>query len=177
MNDCVTLVFGDPALPKNALIKIEVFDPDTGGRVTVMVDGAIPKSLSESIGKYISSVLSSRGTLAEGEKLGEGAAEVGPVESVSFSSTFDKVRFLLVKHFRYGSFTSRDVQDEYETVFKRRLRGSTVSTYLLRLADSTNGILERRHGVGGYEYLLRGEKVKDEIAQIERTRSPKSSSK
>nr|MDO8100277.1 hypothetical protein [Candidatus Njordarchaeota archaeon] len=176
MNDCVTLAFGDPALPKNALIKIEVSDPETGGRVTVMVNGAIPKSLSESIGRYISSVLSSRGALAE-EKLREGSSEVGPMESISFSSTFDRVRFLLVKHFRYGSFTSRDVQDEYERLFKAKLRGSTVSTYLLRLADPASGILERRHGVGGFEYLLRSERAKDEIAQIERMRPPKNPTK
>jgi len=173
VNDRVTLLFGDPTLPKSAFIKIEVFDPETGGRVTVTVDGAIPKSLSESIGRYISNVLSSRGSSAGEEKLTTGAPEVGRID-LSFSSTFDKVRFLLVKHFRYGSFTSRDVQDEYERVFKGKLRGSTVSTYLLRLADPANGILERRHGVGGFEYLLRGEKVKNEIAQIERMRSARS---
>jgi hypothetical protein len=162
-------------LPKNASIKIEVFDPETGGRVTVTLDGGVPKLLSESIGRYISGVLSSKRALAQdGQSFAESASEIEPAGSVSFSSTFERVRFLLVKHFRYGSFTSRDVQDEYERVFKGKLRSSTVSTYLLRLADPSNGILERRHGVGGYDYLLRGEKMKNEIAQAEKIRPSKS---
>jgi hypothetical protein len=171
------MFFGDSGLPRNASIKIEVYDPETGGKVSVTVDGAIPKPLSESIGRYISSVLSARRTLVESGKVDGGISEVGSVESVSSSSTFDKVRFLLLKHFRYGSFNSRDVQDEYERVFDKKLRASTVSTYLLRLAEQTSGILERRHGVGGFDYLLRGEKVKGEIMQAERARPSKSSSK
>ena len=168
---------GGSRLPRNASIKIEVSDPETGGKVTVTVDGAIPKSLSDSIGGYISSVLSTRGKLVESRKVGRGMSEVQSVEPVSSSSTFDKVRFLLLKHFRYGSFNSRDVQDEYERVFDKKLRASTVSTYLLRLAEPTNGILERRHGVGGFDYLVRSEKAKDEIIQSERARLSKSSTK
>ena len=164
-------------MPRNASLKIEVRDPETGGRVTVTVDGAIPKLLSESIGTYISSVLSARGALVESGKVDEQMSQVELAESVPMSSTFDKVRFLLLKHFRYGSFNSHDVQDEYERVFKKRLRASTVSTYLLRLAEPGNGVLERRRGVGGFDYLLRGERVKDEIVQTERAHPSKNSDK
>ena len=165
------------ALPKNTLIKIEVFDPDTGGKITVTVDGAIPESLSASIGKYISEVLSS-GNPVVGVDQRRGQFREEPIEGRNaFSSTFDRVRSLLLKHFRYGSFTSHDVQDEFERAHGQKLRGSTVSTYLLRLSDPVNGVLDRRHGIAGYEYLLRSEKVKGQVISTEEVRSSKGSTK
>jgi hypothetical protein len=160
-------------LPRTSAIRIEVVDPETGGKVTVTVEGAVPRVLSESIGKYISNLLSSgqpslkaKAEIEKGASLGEHA-----------SSTYERVRSLLLKNFRYGSFTSRDVQDEFGRASGEKLRASTVSTYLLRLSDETNGILERRHGVGGYEYRLRSENIKSQGSEAERVHATRNSIK
>lgn len=64
-----------------------------------------------------------------------------------------------MKHLRYGSFTSRDIRDDFERAFGEKLQSSTVSTYLLRLSDWANCILGRNRGTSGYEYRLRSESV------------------
>ncbi|WXG45739.1 MAG: hypothetical protein WED05_03470 [Candidatus Atabeyarchaeum deiterrae] len=158
---------------KSNLIKIEVFDPETRGKVTVTFEGAIPKMLSESIGEYISSVLASSVSDSKDSRLSKEATDLEGGE-LGLSSTIDKVKFLLLKHFRYGSFSSRDLQDEFERIFSQKLRSSTVSTYLHRLSDPSNGIVERHHVTGGYEYRVRTEKVKNEVIEAEKMLAPRS---
>jgi hypothetical protein len=166
--------YGGLGLPRSSAIRIEVVDPETGGKVTVTVEGAVPRVLSESIGKYISNLLSSgQPSLKANVEIEKGAS---PGEHGA-SSTYERVRSLLLKNFRYGSFTSRDVQDEFERASGEKLRASTVSTYLLRLSDETNGILERRHGVGGYEYRLRSENIKSQGSEAERIHATRNSTK
>jgi hypothetical protein len=153
------------------LIKIEVFDPDTAAKVTLTVDGAIPEGLSDSIGRYISEVLSASNAVAAVKGKSIQVSQGTTRDRSDFSSTFDRVKSLLLKHFRYGSFSSRDVQEEFERAHGKKLGGSTVSTYLLRLSDPASGILDRRRGMGGYEYLMRSEQVKDPVSETEKVRS------
>ena len=64
-------------------------------------------------------------------------------ENVMFEdlSIKDKLIILLKKHFRHGRFTSKDLQEFYESKFGENVKISTISTYLTRMFEE--GILDR----------------------------------
>jgi hypothetical protein len=83
-------------------------------------------------------------------------------------TNFNKVFGLVSNKFRFGSFTSADVLEAYETHFQLRSTLSTISTYLSRLAD--RGVLTRSRNGAGWIYRLARRKEE----QVEKSQSSSS---
>ena len=76
------------------------------------------------------------------------ATDSGWNSQASELSKIDKIRLVVEKSFPVGWFSSKDIQSAYEEEFKESISLSTVSTYLLRMADrgilAKNGASNRR---------------------------------
>ena len=69
----------------------------------------------------------------------------------------DKLMILLRKNFRHGRFTSKDVQEFYESEYGELVKISTISTYLSRLFEE--GILDRTGSRKKREFRLVSEEL------------------
>jgi len=67
-------------------------------------------------------------------------------------SRFEKVHFIIKKHFPIIWFSSKDVQAVYEQELKEPIGLSTISTYLSRMANK--GLLLRTGGANSLKYKV-----------------------
>jgi len=110
-------------------MRVEIFDAD-GNRYVVTLEGQI--------------------TREKALKLLDLVELLGGIPTTSNSSfqlptiqmsKYDKIRFLINRHFPLVWFSSREIQTAYEEEFKEPISLSTVATYLARL--SKRGFLTR----------------------------------
>lgn len=75
-----------------------------------------------------------------------------------------KIELLLIKNFRNGSFTSRDVQEMYLQTYKEDIAINTISTYLGRLYNET--ILYRSGSRAERKYRLQTAIAKRKLSSL-----------
>lgn len=102
-------------------MRVEIFDAE-GNRYTVTLEGQITR---EKALKLLDLV----------ELLGGIPTTSNPSlqSSTAQMSKYDKIRFIIERHFPLTWFSSREIQATYEEEFKEPINLSTVSTYLARL--------------------------------------------
>ena len=107
-------------------MRVEVYD-EAGNRYMITFNGRVTRDKAVRLFDLI-------------ELLG-GVPEPSPKWAwhTSDMSKFDKVHFIVEKHFPVIWFSSKDVQSIYEQEFKEPISLSTISTYLSRMAN--RGIL------------------------------------
>ena len=129
-------------------MRVEVYD-EAGNRYTITFNGRVTRDKAVRLFDII-------------ELLG-GMPEPSPnlAWHTSDMSKFDKVHFIIEKHFPVIWFSSKDVQSIYEQEFKELISLSTISTYLSRMAN--RGIL-----VKGGARNLRRYRIITEITRISR---------
>lgn len=75
-----------------------------------------------------------------------------------------KIELLLIKNFRNGSFTSRDVQEMYLQTYKEDIAINTISTYLGRLYNET--VLYRSGSRAERKYRLQTAIAKRKLSSL-----------
>jgi len=120
-------------------MRVEVYD-ENGNRYTITFEGSVTRDKALRLIDLV-------------ELLG-GMPGVNPSrETLSPElSKFDKIRFILEKHFPIVWFSSKDVQSAYEQEFKEPASLSTVSTYLSRMAD--RGLLVKNKASNSLRYRV-----------------------
>ena len=102
-------------------MKVEVFD-ETGNRYTISLEGSVTRKNALRILDMV-------------ELLG-GMPGVSPeTKYVQELSKFDKVQFVVEKHFPLAWFSAKEAQSLYEKETNDPVGLSTLSTYLARLAE------------------------------------------
>jgi len=119
-------------------MRVEVYD-DSGNRYTISLEGRVTRKNAIRILDII-------------ELLGGMPQVIPESESLNELSKFDKVRFIVEKHFPLTWFTARDFKEVYEKEVQERLSLSTVSTYLSRL--SQKGLLLKTRNSNRVSYRL-----------------------
>ncbi|MCS7095542.1 MAG: hypothetical protein N3F10_00480 [Candidatus Bathyarchaeota archaeon] len=83
-----------------------------------------------------------------------GGLSIGETNNLNFqtieNSKYNKVLSLIQKHFPISWFSSRDIQNAYETEFKEPIGLSTVSTYLSRMVNK--GLLLKTGNLNRIKY-------------------------
>ncbi|MHA1506451.1 MAG: hypothetical protein ACTSR0_04600 [Candidatus Asgardarchaeia archaeon] len=137
--------------------KFEGVDIETGKRFRVSLDGWVPEDLLESIKECINRIIlgSEEGSILENKNWVVDSDEL---------TIKKKIEILILKNFRRGWFTSRDVKEQYVMMYNEDVSISTISMCLRRMYD--NRILDRRGSRAQRMYRLNVEKVRDEIERI-----------
>jgi hypothetical protein len=103
-------------------MRVEVYD-ETGNRYTITFEGSVTRDKALRLIDLVELLGGMPGVNSSREALS------------SELSKFDKIHFVLEKHFALVWFSSKDVQSAYKQEFKEPASLSTVSTYLSRMAD------------------------------------------
>jgi hypothetical protein len=130
-------------LVKPRRFKLEFYD-DEGVRHAITVDGHITR---EKVGKLLDLVEIMAGT----PRATASALSMSPRK-------FDRLASTIVSSLRERSFTAAEAKRSFEATFPEKIQLSTVSTYLVRLAD--RGILDRTVAGRGVSYRVRSEESK-----------------
>jgi len=99
-------------------MRVEIYD-EIGDRYVISFNGHITRNKVVRLFDLI-------------ELLG-GMSEQNKVLNNSYKSKFDKVYFIVEKHFPIVWFSSKDIKSIYEKEFKEPIKLSTISTYLSRM--------------------------------------------
>ena len=120
--------------------KLEFYD-DEGVRHAITIDGRITR---EKVGKLLDLVEIMAG------------APKGTASALSLSSRkFDRLASTIISNLKDRSFTATEAKDSFEAAFPEKIQLSTVSTYLVRLAD--RGVLERAIAGRNVSFRFRSE--------------------
>jgi len=119
----------------NGRVKIEFFNQEAGSKVTVIIEGGLPQNVITPLESFLLS------TIKQPEI--ENIEEHTPPTTLDLDSLTkkQKIELIIIKYFRNGSFTSRDVQELYKSAFEEEINLSTISTNLIRLVEE--GVLLR----------------------------------
>jgi hypothetical protein len=120
--------------------KLEFYD-DEGVRHAITIDGQITR---EKVGKLLDLVEMMAGT----PKATASALSVSPRK-------FDRLASMIITSLKDRSFTATEAKKSFEVVFPERIQLSTVSTYLVRLAE--RGVLNRTVAGRTVTYRVRSE--------------------
>lgn len=129
-------------------IKIEYEDPETDDKITITIEGSLKNAR-----KIIETIIGDQ----------EDSIEIPEkVKTIDIDSmtTKDKLTYVIVSTLKNGWFTSQDISDFYKEYFDSEISMSTISTYLNRLWEKGNGILDRSGNRTGYKYRLKTESKK-----------------
>lgn len=128
-------------------MRIELFDSE-GNRYTIAFEGQVTRDKALRLLDLVELL---------GGMPGEQTSSIGSGAGKSLSR-FEKVRLVVQKNFPLVWFSSKDVQNVYETELKEPVALSTVSTYLARMTN--RGLLLRTSESNNLKY-----KVAPNIAQ------------
>ena len=128
-------------------LKVEFYDAE-GVRHSISIDGPVSR---EKVGKILDLV-----------ELMTGTNRTSPMALGLSQRKFDKLTSMIISQLKDRAFSSREVQQAFESSFRERIPLSTVSTYLVRLLD--RGVLEREEGSDGLVYRVRLEERKQPFA-------------
>ena len=78
-------------------------------------------------------------------------------QQISDLSKYDKMRLLIEGNFSKNRFSSKDIQNSYEQLFKESIQLSTVSTYLSRM--TSHGFLMKKGKSGQQRYKMVVEEI------------------
>lgn len=131
-------------------IRVEVFDDD-GNRYTVAFQGRVTREKALRILDIVELLGGMRGISPKWSR------------NISELSKYDKVQFVIDKHFPVVWFSSKEVHSIYEEEIKEPISLSTVSTYLSRMAD--RGILMKNRVSGRQKYRMLTQIVKRVIVR------------
>ncbi|MEM3377778.1 MAG: hypothetical protein QW674_02375 [Candidatus Bathyarchaeia archaeon] len=124
-------------------MRVELFDSE-GNRYTISFEGQITREKALHLLDLVELL---GGMPNEEQPLSAGAnLPNNPL------SRFEKVHYIIKKHFPIIWFSSKDVQSVYEQELKEPISLSTVSTYLLRMANK--GLLIRTGGANNLKYKV-----------------------
>ncbi len=90
-------------------------------------------------------------------------------QQTSSLSKYGKTRLLIERNFPQGWFSSKDIQNAYEKIFKEPIQLSTVSTYLSRMVN--RGFLMKAGGHRNRRYRMVIEDTIELPAQIKQNKS------
>ncbi|MEM2141930.1 MAG: hypothetical protein QXQ81_01560 [Candidatus Thorarchaeota archaeon] len=146
-------------------LRVRVYDEATNDESSFHIVGSIADSI-EKIQVFLETstgINGSIGRASDGSRM-----EPGSITKDELSN-YDKVRLVIFASFRHGKFSSFDVVDIYASTFGEDLPKSTASTYLARMWNDGEGVLERHGSRSGYTYRLRTElpEVQEEIEYAE----------
>ena len=120
--------------------KLEFYD-DEGVRHAITIDGHITR---EKVGKLLDLVEMMAGT------------PKGTPSALSMSPRkFDRLASTIISSLKDRSFTATEAKKSFEAVFPEKIQLSTVSTYLVRLAD--RGVLDRTIAGRTVSYRVKSE--------------------
>jgi hypothetical protein len=128
-------------------MRVELFDSE-GNRYTIAFEGQVTRDKALRLLDLVELL---------GGMPGEQTPSIGS-EAGKKLSRFEKVRLIIQKKFPMVWFSSKDVQNVYETELKEPVALSTVSTYLARMTN--RGLLLRSGESNNLKY-----KVAPNIAQ------------
>ena len=128
-------------------MRVELFDSE-GNRYTIAFEGQVTRDKALRLLDLVELL---------GGMPGEQTSSIGSGAGKSLSR-FEKVRLVVQKNFPLVWFSSKDVQNVYETELKEPVALSTVSTYLARMTN--RGLLLRTGESNNLKY-----KVAPNIAQ------------
>jgi hypothetical protein len=111
-------------------MRVELFDSE-GNRYTIAFEGQVTRDKALRLLDLVELL---------GGMPGEQSPSIGSGEGRGLSR-FEKVRLIVQKNFPLVWFSSKDVQNVYETELKEPVALSTVSTYLARMTN--RGLLLR----------------------------------
>jgi len=118
-------------------MRIEVFDSE-GNKYSIAFEGQITREKALRLLDLV-------------ELLG-GVAVSNPGVSIGQGSKYDRVLFIIQKHFPIVWFSSKEVQAIYEQEFKEPISLSTVATYLSRM--SSKGMLMKAGASNRLKYRV-----------------------
>ena len=125
-------------------MRVELFDSE-GNRYTISFEGQITREKALhllDLVELLGGMPNEEQTLSAGNALTNG----------NTLSRFEKVQYIIKKHFPIIWFSSKDVQSVYEQELKEPISLSTVSTYLSRMANK--GLLLRTGGANNLKYKV-----------------------
>lgn len=144
---------------KKFRVKIEVMNRNSE-KITVTIEGDPSKEirdLSTQVQNYIFKAVGPVPEVKEKQDLEE------YIEMESLSKK-QKIELLLIKNFRNGSFTSRDVREIYLQTYKEDVAINTISTYLGRLYNEA--ILYRSGSRAERKYRLQTAIAKRKLSSL-----------
>ncbi|MEM2109005.1 MAG: hypothetical protein QW327_00730 [Candidatus Odinarchaeota archaeon] len=116
-------------------VKIEFFNQEAGSKVTLIIEGGLPQNVITPLESFLLSTIKQ----PEIENIEERPTPTAlDLDSLTKKQ---KIELIIIKYFRNGSFTSRDVQELYKSAFEEEINLSTISTNLIRLVEE--GVLLR----------------------------------
>ncbi|MGB9841125.1 MAG: hypothetical protein ACPLKZ_00180 [Candidatus Bathyarchaeales archaeon] len=124
-------------------MRVELFDSE-GNRYTIAFEGQITREKALHLLDLVE--------LLGGMPNEETTSVAGSNLTSNSLSRFEKVHYVIKKHFPIIWFSSKDVQAVYEQEFKEPIGLSTVSTYLARMANK--GLLLRTGGANSLKYKV-----------------------
>ncbi len=139
-------------------VKIEYFNHDVGSKITLIIDGGLPQNVITPLESFLLSTLKQ----PESENIEE---EFQPTTlELDALTKKQKIELIIIKYFRNGAFTSKDVQELYKSAFEEEINLSTVSTNLSRLVEE--GILLRSGPRLDRRYRLYVNVAKKKLVQL-----------
>jgi len=127
--------------------KLEFYDDD-GVRHAITIDGQITR---EKVGKLLDLVEMMAGT----PKATASALSISPHK-------FDRLASTLISNMKDRKFTASDAKKRFEEIFSEKIQLSTVSTYLVRLAE--RGVLDRSVSGRAVSYSIRSEEPRSVLS-------------
>ncbi|MEJ5326722.1 MAG: hypothetical protein WHU54_00515 [Candidatus Bathyarchaeia archaeon] len=124
-------------------MRVELFDSE-GNRYTIAFEGQITREKALHLLDLVE--------LLGGMPSEETTSGTGNNLANNSLSRFEKVHFIIKKHFPIIWFSSKDVQAVYEQELKEPIGLSTISTYLSRMANK--GLLLRTGGANSLKYKV-----------------------
>ncbi|MHA1835995.1 MAG: hypothetical protein ACTSYQ_03605 [Candidatus Odinarchaeia archaeon] len=117
-------------------VKLEFLNQETGNKLTLIIEGALPQTLVEPLKQFLYSSIEQ--PYEEESQIDEQELEQLEIDSLTKKQ---KIELIIIKYFRNGSFNSKDLKELYQTVYDEKINLSTISTNLSRLVEE--GILTR----------------------------------
>ncbi|HEV2120797.1 MAG TPA: hypothetical protein VGS11_11945 [Candidatus Bathyarchaeia archaeon] len=128
-------------------LKVEFYDTD-GARHSIAIDGPVTR---EKVGRILDLV-----------ELMSGTPQSSATTLGLSPRKFDRLTSAIVSQLKGRSFSSREARKAFEATFREKIPLSTVSTYLMRLAD--RGVLEREQEKLGLAYRVKLDLQKQSLA-------------
>ncbi|MHA1409686.1 MAG: hypothetical protein ACTSQY_05185 [Candidatus Odinarchaeia archaeon] len=117
-------------------VKIEFFNQEVGSKITLIIEGGLPQTIVDPLQKFLMNTIQQPKIEATEEE----ATEFNTLDLESLTKK-QKIELIIIKYFRNGTFSSKDIQEMFRNVYNEEIILSTISTNLSRLVDE--GILLR----------------------------------
>lgn len=144
---------------KKFKVRIEVMSRNSE-KIAVTIEGNPSKEIKDLSAQIQNQIFKAVGPIPEVKE----KQELDDYIELDSLSKKQRIELLLIKNFRNGSFTSRDVQEIYHQSYKEDIAINTISTYLGRLYNEA--ILHRSGSRAERKYRLKTAIAKKRLSSL-----------